>query len=135
MALQVWKPDTCGCEIFVEKSDFSMIAFRYKCSVHAALSDSDAWTAIFGTAGENRRKNNLVARIGSTVSAVASVDQPTASTWLITFADGKTITMSMSGTGTSRVWNANTVGFTAQQRSTAQSWCDTTFGAGRIVIT
>jgi hypothetical protein len=136
----IWNPDTCtppGCRVDVTNWETNppTMTVLSKCPAHAAVADGDLPAALHGSAGENRRKNVLLARINDTISPLNTVERPTSDSWLITLANGNTALLTWTGSGASRVLNVVSTGFTAIQRTSAQAYCDTTFGVGTVVIT
>lgn len=137
MPLQIWKPDTCGCIIEERHGEGNGVEFNRvieKCTVHQTVPDNQLFGVLYANPdGENKRKNRLEkALIETTGLNLGELNSNGAYVW----RTGLGFTWSWTGTGANRVLKVSIVGrtLTTQQRNTIQQWCDTNFGAGRIVI-
>lgn len=128
-------PDTCPCSVVFSWDDtidppvYSVVNFLNKCVFHSILSDSNALAILMD---EDVRKNtvlqacidNLAADLSSTGVAGG------------TLKSGITYQFTLTGTAPNRVLNISFTGITltANQKLTAQNWCDTHIGVGKVLI-
>ena len=139
MAIQTtrWSPDTCGCILEYTWDDSVPAASRVHtisravnvCNAHTGLvSLTDVWNNILP---ENQRKNLTYSQL-LTISGMSSTD----SNGNLVLKNGITINFSWSGSNTSRVLTVSVSGLTltTQQKNTIQNFCDTTFGAGKVIV-
>jgi len=126
-----WSPDTCECCIqFVFDDDLPaeqrvhlFFAKLKPCSKHPILTG----TTLYDTAvSESSRVQKLIAQV-KTLSGFSTLDDPTSNIKSI---------RNWTGTDTNRVLNFSVSGttLTSNQKTTIQSWCDTNFGTGKVVI-
>ena len=137
MPLQTWKPDTCGCIIEERHGDGLGVRFERvieKCSIHTAVADADLYGVIYGNAdGENKRKNLVEKALRETTSLNLGT-QNAEGAW--EWRAGRGFAWTWVGVAPARVLQVSIVGatLTTAQRNTAQTWCDTAFGAGKVVV-
>lgn len=127
MAIQTtrWSPDTCQCVIEYTWDDtvpedsrvHSLGAYRTKCSLHTALSDSSAYTEV---AEQNPRKNKIIERARVQFPRLFGTNGNFLGTW--SFDSNRVLHVIVTGL------------LTTNQISNIQSWCDTNLGVGKVII-
>lgn len=127
-----WSPDTCDCclqfvfddDLPQEQRTHVFFAKLKPCTKHPNLTG----TTLFDTAvGESQRVQKLLAELKTSIQSLSTLD------------DEKSIIRSIrnwAGLDTNRVLNFSVSGttLTSNQKTTIQNWCDTNFGAGKVVI-
>lgn len=126
-----WQPDTCGCkvcQIHDPNTDTWDLEETYtnprgevfttiRCSAHADLNLVDLEFVLMNWDGEHKRKNRIQARLQEV------------------WPNASLVSWSWTGTGKDRVITVVTAGMTANQKATAQTWCDTNLGVGKVIVT
>lgn len=137
MPLQTWHPDTCDCVVEERHGEGSGVQFERvisKCTIHTAVADADLFGVLYALPhGENKRKNAVEKNLVETTSLNLGVLNADGA-WV--WRAGRGFTWSWSGTGADRVLTIAVTGvtLTTAQRTTAQTWCNTTFGVGKVVV-
>lgn len=116
----IWRPDTCDCEIIYEWDDREPEDRRVhrlkrvisRCSVHSGIPLSSLFDVVLE---ENRRKNMTLDFAQSIVHTVGLENYR----W--SFDSNRTLIVEISG-------------LTASQKKGLQSSCDTSFGAGKVIV-
>ena len=135
--MRTWKPDTCDCcveEVYSGTAITGMGVVVSKCANHAAVPDNQLYGVLHTNSdSEQKRKNKLEAFILSQGIA-AFMQQNAEGNW--EWKPGIGLTWSWTGSGANRVITIGLYGatLTAGQKTTAQNWCNTQFGAGKVVI-
>ena len=135
-----WKVDTCNC-IFEQTHNpadsgygvqFSRILS--KCSLHAAVADQDLYGVVTANANsEMKRKNRIENYLLTTALGLTDT---------VTNNNGETVVRFKAGVRYDWSFNANRqlvvsivgVTLTTNQKNTLQTWCNTNFGSGLIII-
>ena len=139
--MKTWKPDTCDCyveEIYSGSEITGMGQVLRKCAPHAAVADAALYGVLYSNPdGENRRKN-LVWKdlLGRFVGSLSETRTKADSTTYLEFKSGVDVRWAYSGVGAVRVLTVTITGvnLTVPQKNAAQSFCDTRFGAGKVVL-
>ena len=134
-----WQPDTCGCVITETHDDVLNVwsgipEVGGKCPVHSSVADASLYGVLHANAdGENKRKNLIHKSLLESFVGTLSVSNPDGT---FSFKSGVSFTWSFSGSGAARVLTVAVVGvtLTTAQKNTLRSFCDTTFGTGKVVV-
>jgi hypothetical protein len=135
-----WSPDTCDCIISYDWDDSVPAESRVHiantiekdCPEHSGLGTPDSfYNAILD---ENTRKNKAWGHLVNTNNFpdLAELD-PNGE---VVLKNGVIITWNFTGQDDARVLNVNLSGtpLTTNQKSQVQSWVDTNFGVGKVLI-
>jgi len=107
---------------------------EFKCPAHTALSDSDLYDVIKGSvAGENIRKNKAIDKLLTDTNLNLSSLQADGS---YQFKNGVAASWAWSGTGADRVLTVTVTGanLSTSNKSAVNTWCTSTFGAGKVIL-
>lgn len=129
MARQItrWSPDTCGCVVEYEWDDavaqnartHSIANVVQRCARHQHVAFDAAVDHFAQLVDENPRKNKLIVRLKTQFPAVFDADGNFLGSY--SFDANHVLTVIIPG-------------ITSQQRTTAQTWCDTNLGVGKVVV-
>jgi len=134
-----FSPDTCDCVIDYDWDSTTnetnrthiLNQFVNLCPAHAALAtNNDKWNTIFE---ENRRKNNALQHILDNSPTTALYDIINGARQLKTSLG---LNFSWSGTAPDRVLTISFTGITltTNQKNTVQTFLNTRFGTGKVLI-
>lgn len=137
MPLQRWWPDTCGCCIEQRHGEGNGVQFERvveKCAVHTSVPDAQLYGVLYENQdGENKRKNHVeYALVSDPIIGLGTLGPSGHYEW----KPGVGFNWSWSGSGSSRVIEVTVYGvnLNGQKKARAQSWCDTRFGAGKVLV-
>jgi len=137
-----WSPDTCSnpaCRLVYEwdetlPSDQRIHTFKRAeaiCSSHQPLPDH---SIVYNTAlSDNRRKNLTEGWMLQNLTSVLGQTNPDG---VIIWKNGVTYNWSWSGLGDTRVLTISITGInlTTNQKNQIRTFCDSTFGLGKVII-
>lgn len=137
-----WMPDTCRCCIDYSWDTDADQATRVhtlasvvkKCPDHSLLNDGQIFAIL---SGENNRKNKVrSAALNLLSSDLSDTFTDEQGNVYIDFKKGISFDWSWSGSGEARVLNIRFIGVSLSnpKKNNIQQWCNTTFGAGKVVI-
>jgi len=143
MAIQVqtWKPDTCGC-VFEETHDPSDANYGVKfskvvtkCLVHQLVADANLYDEVYANPGSEQKRKNKIDAYLLTSGALGLSET-------VINRDGEAVVQYKSGISynwyfdANRVLNVTISGITLSNnlKNTIRSFCDATFGVGKVVV-
>lgn len=138
MVTNRWQPDTCDCVIEFEFDADSSVEARVHtgtniekdCPEHSGLITPENF---FNTIlDENKRKNIIRSDLIQNISDLSELDNDGA----LQFKNGISMNWYWTGENDARVLHITISGYTltTQQKTTAQTFADTKFGVGKVVI-
>jgi len=131
-----WTADSCtgntntGCKIVIDTTNPNnptFVSFERRCINHSTISGD---TLLQTMLSESRRKEytrQKLLEIASSILGTTNTDgvlvwkNGVSMNW--SYDSNRILTISVSG-----------VTLTTQQKATAQSWCDTQFGSGKVIV-
>ena len=140
---KTWKPDTCNCVIEQTHDpqnpahgvQFSKVI--EKCIAHQNVPDDQLNGVIYANSDSDQKRKNLLMKelLGNTalkLSETVTIDGNT----IQRFKTGIDYNWSFQGLDKDRVLNISLTGITLSPtiKAIIQSYCDTTFGVGKINI-
>ena len=138
-----WRPENCGCDFEYEydldlPNDQRVVTFKRAvklCAAHQSMTELAAYNA---SQNQGARLDKLCKRlkeqfVGTLSDAIIDSD---GNNTYYEFKSGIGVSWSFTGTGADRVLSASILGYnlSGSQRNQAQTWCDNTFGVGKVVI-
>ena len=145
ISTMTWHPDTCKCIIEeTHNPEDSLYGVRFsrvisKCPIHLTVPDDQLYDVLYsGVASDQKRKNLLEKRLLETGVALKIGDatlNPDGST-TYTWKSGVKYNWSFVGVDENRVLNITITGvsLSVTEKATVQTYCDTTFGVGKVKI-